>query len=664
MNPDSQYRSLTDDEITRLTGNGCVSDDWKQVRAKNGFDTSRCRNTAFSGSVLLGIFEKDSVDKSGVSLISGIYNSHLHNCIVGDNCSIHNIGDYIANYVLENNVVIKDCGRIHTEGTSSFGNGTTVEVINEAGSRAVKIWDRLSSHQAYISALYRHRTGAITKIDRLTDDYVSGITSTTGLIGSGSVIKSCGIIRNVRFGQGSLIEGVLRLNDGTINSCIEDPVHIGTGVIMDHFIVCSGSIVSDSVIIDRCFIGQGCVMGKHFSAENSLFFANCSAFNGEVCSVFAGPYTVTHHKSTLLIAGLFSFMNAGSGTNQSNHMYKIGPVHQGIIERGSKTGSNSYLMWPSRIGPFTIIIGSHYKNLDTSCFPFSYLIEQKNESILVPAINLRNAGTIRDTQKWPERDRRKNPAKTDLINFSLLNPYIVGRMISGRNLLEKLMNENSSKDSCIINGIKIRSDSLKRSRMIYQAGIDKYLGDAFVKMLEPSEFRGTGQLKELLKPKSEKGKGEWTDLSGLIVPKSEILSLLGNIENEETRTLDAVQQAFENMNKSYYDWEWSWVIEKLEEETGKDLDDFCVDDIISIIERWDKSVSEIDNLLYDDIKKEFALSSMIGYGIDEDEALKILDFEQVRGTIESNAMALSIKDHLLSKNKIAEKIIIRLKATK
>ena len=84
--------------------------------------------------------------------------------------------------------------------------------------------------------------------------------------------------------------------------------------------------------------------GKQFSAENSVFFANSEAFHGEAVSVFGGPYTVTHHKSSLLIAGMYSFFNAGSGTNQSNHMYKLGPVHQGILERGSKTGSFAYLL--------------------------------------------------------------------------------------------------------------------------------------------------------------------------------------------------------------------------------------------------------------------------------------------------------------------------------
>ena len=74
-------------------------------------------------------------------------------------------------------------------------------------------------------------------------------------------------------------------------------------------------------------------------------------------------------------------MNAGSGSNQSNHMYKLGPIHQGIVERGGKTTSNSYILWPAQIGAFSLIMGRHYNNADTSDMPFSYLIEDKNETI-------------------------------------------------------------------------------------------------------------------------------------------------------------------------------------------------------------------------------------------------------------------------------------------
>ena len=148
----------------------------------------------------------------------------------------------------------------------------------------------------------------------------------------------------------------------------------------ENFIISSNTSVDNACIISNCFIGQGCLLDKHYSAEHSLFFANSQGFNGEACSIFAGPYTVTHHKSTLLIAGMFSFMNAGSGSNQSNHMYKLGPIHQGILERGAKTTSNSYILWPSKVGAFTLVSGRHYKNVDSSSLPFSYLIESKDDS--------------------------------------------------------------------------------------------------------------------------------------------------------------------------------------------------------------------------------------------------------------------------------------------
>ena len=85
----------------------------------------------------------------------------------------------------------------------------------------------------------------------------------------------------------------------------------------------------------------------HFCSATALFE------NGEACAIFAGPFTVSMHKSSLLIAGMYSFLNAGSGSNQSNHMYKLGPIHQGIVERGSKTTSDSYILWPARVGAFS-----------------------------------------------------------------------------------------------------------------------------------------------------------------------------------------------------------------------------------------------------------------------------------------------------------------------
>ena len=661
----SEYKPITDTEIQVLLSNGCTCDNWKNILVKSGFNPEKCRNVQFSGKVRLGIFNKSFTDESGVDINSGIVNAQIHNCTIGDNVSIFNIRDYIANYNIRDNAVIRNCGRINTEGVSSFGNGTMVAVLSETGARAVRIWDKLSAHQAYIVAMYRHRTEALSRLERMTKEYVDKLSSETGIIGQNSVIHNCPSIRNVMIGPWSRIDGATKLNDGSVNSCREDPVVIGSGVIMDHFIVCSGSVINDSTLVDKCFIGQGCILSKHYSAENSLFFANCGGYHGEACSIFAGPYTVTHHKSTLLIAGIFSFMNAGSGSNQSNHMYKLGPIHQGIMERGSKTTSDSYLLWPARIGPFTLVMGRHYKNVDTSSLPFSYLIESNDESILVPGINLRSVGTIRDAQKWPLRDGRRDHVKIDQINFNLLSPFTIRKMIDGRELLKRLKNESeSSAEFYFYNNMKITRHSLERGILLYQTGIDKFLGNSIIKKLEGTQFRSNEELRMKLASDKAHGLGEWIDLAGLIVPRTEVDILLDDIEKGAVSSLETLSLSFENIHKSYYDWEWTWAAATIEEEQGKPLSKFNAEDVIRIVESWKKRVIDLDNLLFEDAKKEFDLSSMTGFGIDGSDEEKQLDFEQVRGVFESNTVVSAIRDHIKVKSALGDELINRIKRIK
>jgi hypothetical protein len=662
MNMKDNYRRLYQEETEILLSNGCSCNDWDRVKVKNGFDPSTCINCIFSGDIFLGVFSDPYTDESGVTTPSGILNAHLHNCTVGSNVIISNIGDYIANYNIEDNVVIRNCGKIHTEGFSTFGNGTLVSVLNETGGRSVKMWDRLSSHEAYIIALYRHRRRAIEIIGRMVDEYTATIISGQGTISHNSRLFNCNTVRNVRVGPFSHIEGSLNLNEGSVNSTVTDPVYIGSGVIMEHFIVCSGSVVKDSTLVDKCFIGQGCVLAKHYSAENSLFFANSAGYHGEACSIFAGPYTVTHHKSTLLIAGIFSFMNAGSGSNQSNHMYKLGPIHQGIMERGSKTTSDSYLLWPARIGPFTLVMGRHYKNIDTSSLPFSYIIESNDESILVPGINLRSVGTIRDAQKWPLRDRRKDTLKTDQVNFNLLSPYTIRKMFAGRETLRKLKAESPEGTACYsYNSMLIKRESLDRGIELYQTGINKFLGNSLIKRLEKREFRTNEELQETLRPDRQQGTGEWVDIAGLIAPKKEIDNLLDDIESGKISEIQGLSDSFAEIHKSYYEWEWTWSCQRIEEEEDKPVNRLRADDIIRIVLRWKKSVIDLDDLLYEDAKKEFNLSSRTGFGIDDGEEVKKLDFEQVRGEFESNSVVAAIKDHIRQKSALGDELIERMK---
>ena len=655
------FHSLSAEQIDQLARQGCSSEDWSKVQVVEGFNAASVKSTHFSGHVKLGVFEKRVSFFGGVSKPTGISDATIHNCTIGNNVYISRVRNYIANYVIEDDAVIDHIELLAVEGESSFGNGVQVAVVNEAGGREIPIYDNLSAQTAYVLAFYRHRPQVIDKLRKMIADYTASVTSSMGHVGEGARLINCRIIKNVKVGPASLIEGVNKLENGSINSCIEDMIHIGPGVFAEDFIVCSGSEITDGAIIEKCFVGQGTVLSRQYSAENSVFFANCGGFHGEACAIFAGPYTVTHHKSTLLIAGLFSFLNAGSGTNQSNHMYKFGPVHQGIVERGSKTASDSYILWPAKVGAFTVVMGRHYRNSDTSDLPFSYLIEHEDESILAPGVNLRSLGTVRDARKWPKRDRRKAPKKLDHINFKLLSPYTIQKMINGRNLLCKLKaTSGETSEYFTYHSVKIKNSSLDRGVKLYQMGIDKFLGNCLIKRLDGKQFENSDQLRAALKPHTSIGLGKWVDLAGMFAPEEAVGKLLSDIENGSVSSLEQVADVFRSMHEYYTEYEWAWAANVLRENQGKAMDEMTADDIIELTKKWKQAVVELDNMLYADAKKEFTATAQTGYGLDGLQEEKQADFAQVRGTFEENSFVQEIEKHIVRKTTLGDELVGRM----
>jgi hypothetical protein len=657
----SEWRPLTAAEVNKLSTQGCTCTDWSKVQVADGFNPERVKNTHFSGDVRLGLFQKEVRFCGGLSRPTGISNATIHNCFIGNNVYINQVKSYIANYIIEDDVVIENVDLLAVEGQTSFGNGTDAAVINEAGGREIPIYDHLSAQLAYIIALYRHRPKVVDKLRAMITQYAASVTSSMGLIGTGAKLLNCRTIKNVKVGPAATIEAASRLENGSVNSCPQDPVYIGPGVFAHNFIACSGSKVTDGTILSNCFVGQATELAKQYSAENSVFFANCGGFHGEACSIFAGPYTVTHHKSTLLIAGLFSFLNAGSGTNQSNHMYKLGPVHQGIVERGSKTASDSYMLWPAKVGAFTVVMGRHYRNSDTSDLPFSYLIEHEDESILIPGVNLRSVGTVRDARKWPKRDKRKDPKKLDLINFKLLSPYTVQKMLNGCELLRNL--KTSSGQTCdyfTYHSVKIKHDSLEKGIRFYQIGTDKFLGNCLIRRLEGRQFTGVQQLRAALRPETDIGPGRWVDLAGMFAPEKVVSQLLDDIESGTLANLDQVAEAFAEAHENYPAYEWAWAANVLQQRLGKTIDAIEPKDVVDMTNKWKSAVVELDNTLYADTQKEFAPTAQIGYGLDGDPAVRSADFAQVRGTFENNGVVNEIKQHIEEKTILGDELIRRM----
>src|SRR5574344_1306651 len=658
---DKNYRKLTGDEILRLEKQFCTAEDWSNINVAEGFTAEYVSCVQFSGTVYLGVMEDSFTLPGGIKKHSQLKYAALHNVTVGDNCCIEKIHNYIANYVIGDHTLIENVGLMYVDRVSTFGNGVAASVLNETGGREVFMSDKLSAHQAYIIALYRHRPKLIQRMKEITDYYSNKHASSTGTIGSYVRIKNTSVIKNVRIGDYCSINGASRLDNGSINCNEAAPVLIGANVICEDFIISSGSSVTDGTTLSRCFVGQACQLGHNYSASDSLFFSNCQGENGEACAIFAGPFTVTHHKSTLLIAGMFSFMNAGSGSNQSNHMYKLGPIHQGTLERGAKTTSDSYILWPARVGAFSLVMGRHVNHADTSDLPFSYLIEQGNTTYLVPGVNLRSVGTIRDAQKWPKRDKRTDPNRLDFINYNLLSPYTIQKMIRGCQILKELVRvSGETSEIYSYQSAKIKSSSLFGGIKFYETAIHKFMGNSIIKRLEGMQFADDEQIRERLKPDTIIGTGDWVDVSGLIAPQSEIAKLLDGIENREINRLKYINEHFAKMNDNYYSYEWTWAYSKIQEVYNINPDSITAKQVIDIVKDWQSAVIGLDHQVYDDARKEFSMQSMTGFGVDGTRDTKKEDFESVRGDFENNTFVNAILKHIDKKQALGDELINRI----
>jgi hypothetical protein len=209
--------------------------------------------------------------------------------------------------------------------------------------------------------------------------------------------------------------------------------------------------------------------------------------------------------------------------------------------------------------------------------------------------------------------------------------------------------------------MKIDGHSLERGIELYQKGIDKFLGNFLLKRLETAEFNTNEDLRRKLAADKSHGKGEWFDLAGLFVPGREIDRLLDDIETGKIKSIASLSGLFEKIHKSYYDWAWTWAADTIEKEEKKPLNNFNSGDVIRIIERWKQSVTSLDDLLFEDARKEYSLSSMTGFGADGKDEDKKLDFKQVRGDFESDRLVNSIREHSRIKSALGDELIERMK---
>ena len=594
-------RLLSEQEINILELNGCQAEDWTAVSVSEDFTPDYLHNVMFYGDVSLGVFERTIEVSPGFSKHSGIRNATLRNVTIGDNCLIENIGNYINNYAIGANCYISNVCVMETIEGATFGQGNVVSVLNEVGEGNVILFSDLNSQLAAFMVKHFSDKELKENIRQLIKTDIENKAPERGQIGSNVKIVNTKEITNCVINDLCEVNGASRLSDCTLLGSVHGNVYVGTGVIIENSIIAEGSSVINSVKIQDCFVGEACQLSNGFTASASVFFANSYMSNGEACAAFCGPFTASHHKSSLLIGGMFSFYNAGSATNFSNHAYKMGPMHWGILERGSKTASGAYLLMPATLGSFSVCFGKLMHHPNTRNLPFAYLIADGDKMFLIPGRNITTVGLYRDIKKWPKRDLRAPENRKSIVNFDWLSPFSVGEILKGKKILESLREVTGDNVSqYLYHEYIIPATSLHKGIKYYDIALRIYMGAVLKRVLKRDPA--------ITPPSTQIGIGDWDDLSGLLLPVSEEDRIVKDMREGNIETIQQLLDRFEEINNNYREYQWAWTYSVICDYYG--ISEITLEDANRIHEDYIRARRSWIAEIKKDAEKEYAMGDV------------------------------------------------------
>ncbi|MCD8141432.1 MAG: DUF4954 family protein [Planctomycetaceae bacterium] len=603
-------RQLTADEVTALVGNGCAAEDWGAVTVADGFAPGRVFRTRFAGSVRVGAR-------------CGLTDASLADVWLGDDCVI-------------------DRSRIrHTAEREPFGLGHPVHVLAEDGARQVPLYQGLSSQLAHLLCHLQSHPVAAKLLDIVEADILS-LDASRSHIGDGCRVTDTVLLENVWLGQGTIVEGAVLLRNCYTPDAPASPARILEGVRFENGVALAGSLIDGGSRLHACLVGEGVVVDRTFSAKHSLFFANSEFHLGEAACAMAGPFANSHHKATLVLACQCSFNTFGSTANSSNHHFKLGARHGGVLRRGARCGSGSYIFWPADIGAFSTVVGKHLRHIETADFPFSLLLEKNGESVLVPGVYLFSAGMTRDGTKWPKRDRRAAIAEPlDAVNPAIFSPYTMQALETGSRLLRR---SHTLDADLRHNGAVIPAERIAPALQVYETALVFYIGECLLRAvrrlkgnaaLHPADFL---QVIDRGMADAALAGGKWRDWGGMLLSGHDADHFHQDVLSGVLATPEAVRERFRQIHASYEARELAWAASRWRRDHG---DGAGEDPVVAFLGRWRNAVRFRYDSLLRDVGKEFTREVMYGFGVEESA---IAAFRRVRGDPGAEQLVLDARE--------------------
>ena len=444
------YRSLSGSEILKLEKNGNTSNDWTKVLVADPFDHNLIKNCNFFGLVRIGKLENVFLEYHDIRLQVGLYNSTIVSCDFGENVVINNV-NYMSHYIAGNEVMIVNVNELATSDHSKFGNGIIregekenvriwLEVCNENAGRRIMPFNGMLPGDAWLWSRYRDDEMLMKKFKQFTEKQFDKKRGYYGKIGDGTVIKNCGIIKDVWIGSEAYIKGTNKLKNLTINSGAEGKTQIGEGCELVNGIIGFGCRIFYGVKAVRFILSDHSQLKYGARLINSYLGYNSTISCCEVLNSLIFPAHEQHHNNSFLCAALVlgqSNMAAGA-TIGSNHNSR-GADGEIIAGRGFWPGLCVSLKHNSKFASFTIIAKGDYPAEMNIPIPFSLVSNDvtNDKLIVMPAywFMYNMYALARNEEKYQARDQRKE--KNQYIEYDFLAPDSINEIFDSIYLLKK-----------------------------------------------------------------------------------------------------------------------------------------------------------------------------------------------------------------------------------
>ena len=446
--PINHWRRLRSDEIETLVKNGNNAQSWDSVLVADPFRAKAVVNCEFSGLVRIGKIESVILTHHDLHVPAGLSNSRIIHCDIGDNAAIHHVR-YLSHYLIGERCILHNVDEMHCTKHAKFGNGILkdgedesvrvwMDLMNEAGGRAILPFDGITPADAYIWAKYRGDHALMERLKEMTQRQFDSRRGYFGTVGAQTVVKSCRIVKDVKVGDGAYIKGANKLKNLTVNSSIEEPSQIGEGVEMVNGILGYGCRVFYGCKAVRFVMGDNAALKYGARLIHSYLGDNSTVSCCELLSNLIFPSHEQHHNNSFLVAALVmgqSNMAAGA-TVGSNHNSRANDGEI-VAGRGFWPGLCVTLKHSSKFASFCLLAKGDYPSELDIPLPFTLISndESTGRLVLVPGYWWTHNMYALKRNEWKFANRDIRQRQTQHIEFAALAPDTVEEIIHAMDLV-------------------------------------------------------------------------------------------------------------------------------------------------------------------------------------------------------------------------------------